>query len=273
MSSSADPGGADRLARSLLFVPGDRADRFSKAATSGAHQVILDLEDAVPPPAKTAARVAVAAWLAEGHSAVVRINAAGTDWHAKDLAMLRSRPGADVMLPKADAGSLAATAGALPGRGIIALLETVDGLLRLRQLAAAPGLTRIAFGSIDFSIDSGICDEGDAMTAIRTQIVLESRLAGLPAPVDGVSTNFAVDDLMLTDARRSRQLGFGGKLCIHPRQAVAVNQAFEPTPEEVLRARRILAAFEASGGAATALDGRMVDKPVVDWARRVLGGA
>lgn len=259
----------NRPACSLLFVPGDRPDRYARAAASGAHEVILDLEDAVAPGAKAQARADVAAWLGKGGRAHVRVNAADTDWHQDDLAAVRAVPGAGVMLPKADAASLAHALQALPGRRIIALLETVAGYMDLAALARLHGLERIAFGSVDFAVDSGIADEGDAMTAIRTQIVLASRHAGLAAPVDGVSLEFTDPGRMRSDAARSRQLGFGGKLCIHPRQVEAVNAAYMPTAAEQAWARRVLAAFAASQGAATAVDGKMIDKPVVEQARRI----
>jgi citrate lyase subunit beta/citryl-CoA lyase len=260
MSSSTEPSGR-RVSRSLLVVPGDRPERFDKAAASGAHDVILDLEDAVAPAAKQTARDSVAAWLAGGRPALVRINAADTEWHADDVAMVRAAPGAGVMLPKADAEWLARTARALPGRRLVALLETVAGYMELRPMAAVAGLERIAFGSVDFCVDSGIADEGDAMTAIR---------AGLVAPVDGVSVEFRDEARMRADALRSRQLGCGGKLCIHPAQVAAVNGAFLPTSGELQWARRVLAAFEQSRGAATAVDGKMIDKPVVERARRIV---
>ncbi|SEB21811.1 CoA ester lyase [Variovorax sp. YR216] len=258
-----------RAARSLLFVPGHRPDRFDKAAACGAHQVVLDLEDAVAPEAKAEAREAVAGWLKRGGRALVRINAADTAWHEADLDMLKPFSHAGAMLAKADRPSLAHTVAALPGRPVVALVETVAGYLDLPALCAVRGLSRIAFGSVDFGIDSGIADEGEAMTPVRVQIVLQSRLAGLAAPVDGVSVNFSDAGRMRADALRSRQLGFGGKLCIHPAQVPAVNQAFEPTEEERAWAGRVLAAFEASAGAATALDGKMIDRPVVERARRI----
>ena len=262
-----------RLARSFLFVPGHRPERFDKAVASGAHEVILDLEDAVAPAVKAQARDAVAAWLANNRQAFVRINAAQTEWYEDDVRLLQSAPGAGVMLPKADEDSLQRTAHALPGRRIIALLETVGGYIGVRQMAAVRGLERIAFGSVDFAAESGIVDEGEALTAIRTQIVLESRHAGLVAPIDGVSVNFGDEAQMRAAGLRSRQLGYGGKLCIHPSQVVAVNAAFLPSPETVEWAQRVLAAFEISGGAATAVDGKMIDKPVVDWARHIIAEA
>jgi citrate lyase subunit beta/citryl-CoA lyase len=259
-----------QLARSLLFVPGDRPERFAKAVASGAHAIVLDLEDAVAPAGKDAARDAVGAWLADGHRAIVRINAIDTPWFEADLDMLRSAPGTGVMLPKAETASLAHTLRAVGGRQVIALVETVGGYMELRTLVALDGLARIAFGSVDFAADSGIADEGDAMTAIRTNIVLSSCHAGLEAPIDGVSLAFKDADVMRADALRSRQLGFGGKLCIHPGQVEAVNDAWRPSMAERAWAERVVAAFHASQGAATAVDGKMIDKPVVERARRML---
>lgn len=260
----------DSIARSLLFVPGDRPDRFAKASATGAHDIILDLEDAVAPGAKSQARDCVAAWLGAGHRAMVRINAADTTWHEDDLAMLRSFPGAGLMLPKAETASLAQTISAMANHRVIALLETVKGYMGLATLAGVKGLERIAFGSVDFSSESGIADEGDAMTAIRVQIVLASCHAGLCAPIDGVSLEFNDAPAMRADALRARQFGFGGKLCIHPRQVAAVNAAYLPTVAEQHWAQRVLAAFELSQGAATSVDGKMIDKPVVARARHIL---
>lgn len=259
-----------RVARSLLFVPGDRPERFDKAASSGAHEVVLDLEDAVAPAAKAAARGMVASWLATGRQAFVRINALQTEWHADDLRMLQAAPAAGVMLPKADAESLAHTAQMLSGRRIVALLETVSGFMELAQMTRVPGLERIAFGSVDFAAESGIADEGDALTSVRVQIVLHSCHAGLLAAIDGVSVHFDDDARMRADALRSRHLGFGGKLCIHPRQVAPVNAAFLPTAQDMQWAQAVIGAFETSAGAATAVDGKMIDKPVVERALRIL---
>lgn len=258
-----------RIPRSFLFVPGDRPERFAKAAASGAHDVILDLEDAVAPAAKAYARSAVAAWFADGGQAIVRTNGADTPWFEEDVAMLRAAPGARIMLPKAEPQSLARLAQLLPQRPVIALVETVAGYLALREVASGLGVERLAFGSVDLAAESGIADEGDAMTGIRTQIVLESCRAQLAPPVDGVGVDFHDEATMYGDARRSRQLGFGGKLCIHPRQVPAVNGAFKPSESEVGWAERVLAAFELSRGAATSVDGKMIDKPVVERALRI----
>lgn len=263
------PSNNARVSRTLLFVPGDRPERFEKAAASGAHEIILDLEDAVAPAAKEAARNSVAHWLADGGKAIVRINGADTAWYEADVAMLKLHANATVMLAKAETASLARTATALPGRRLIALVETVAGYMELREVAGSPGVERIAFGSVDFSGESGIIDEGEALTSVRAAIVLASCHAGLHPPIDGVSLEFNDLARMTEDALRSRQLGFGGKLCIHPKQVAPVNSAFMPSQAEREWAQRVLHAFEASGGAATAVDGKMIDKPVVERARRI----
>ncbi|MBD9665277.1 citrate lyase subunit beta/citryl-CoA lyase [Variovorax beijingensis] len=263
------------LPRSYLFVPGDRPERFDKAAASGAHRMILDLEDAVASTEKAAARDAVAQWLAAhaGLQSLVRVNAVDTPWHDDDLRMLRQHPYAGLMLPKAEPGSVLDVLPRLEGaRERVMLVETVAGLLGLRALAAVPGVGRVAFGSIDFGVDAGMADGDDepGMTAVRVQIALESRHAGLPPPIDGVTPAFGEDDPAGRQAGHARRLGFGAKLCIHPRQVEGVNAAFAPSAQERDWAVRVLAAFEASGGAVVAVDGKMVDRPVVERARRIL---
>lgn len=261
--------------RSYLFVPGDRPERFDKAVASGTHRVILDLEDAVAPTAKDTARAAVRDWLTAhpGAPALVRINAIDTAWFDADLAMLAGVAGAGLVCPKAEPAAMAAALQALsPGgpREAVALIETVRGLLDLRATAALPGVGRLAFGSIDFSLDAGMADGIDepGMTAVRTTIALESRYADLPPPIDGVSTEIDGDAVRL-HADRARRLGFGGKLCIHPRQVAGVDAAFAPTAEERQWAAQVIAAFEAGGGGAVSLHGRMIDRPVVERARRI----
>jgi citrate lyase subunit beta/citryl-CoA lyase len=260
------------IARSFLFVPGDRPERFEKAAASGAHQLILDLEDAVAPAAKSLARDAVRAWLSAGNSAIVRINGVDTPWHQDDLAMLEAFSDAGLMLPKAEPVVMALVTARLPGRQAIALVESVVGYTYLRELAGVSGLSRLAFGSVDFSLETGIADEGDALTAVRTGIVMASVLAGLEPPIDGVSVELMNVDLIGQHALRSLRLGFGGKLCIHPKQIATVNGAFRPSKAEEDWARSVIDAAAVNGGAAFSLGGKMVDLPVVERARRIVAG-
>jgi citrate lyase subunit beta/citryl-CoA lyase len=259
-----------RIERSLLFVPGDRPERFAKAAATEAHEVIIDLEDAVAAENKAGTREATRDWIASGGVATVRINGMQSPWFDDDLAMLRELPDTRVMLPKAEPESVHRFVSELGGRPLIALIETVRGVMELRDLTAAQGLERLAFGSVDFSVESGISDVGDALTSVRTRIVLESCYAGLLPPVDGVSLELNDPQLMQSEAQRTRQLGFGGKLCIHPRQVASVNAAFLPTEQDVAWAKRVISAVEKSGGGATQVDGEMVDKPVLERARRFL---
>jgi citrate lyase subunit beta/citryl-CoA lyase len=256
---------------SLLFVPGHRPDRFAKAAESGAGAIILDLEDAVAPDAKVQARHHVAEWLANGGGGIVRINPPGTPWYADDLAAVA---GAAVMLPKAEtAAQVAAVVDALgTGAQVLPLIETAAGVLAADQVLAVPGVVRAAFGSIDLSAQLGI-DPNDhqAFLFARSRLVLAGAAAGAAGPVDGVTTDVTDDQRLDADSRRGAALGFTGKLCIHPRQLPTVHNAFGPTAEELDWATRVVAA--AGDGAVTTLDGKMIDKPVVDRARRMLSRA
>jgi len=250
--------------RSYLFVPGNRPERFDKALAAGADAVIVDLEDAVPPAEKDAARATVAAWLSADRPVVVRINGPDTEWFGQDLALARSPGVAAVMLPKAQRiEDIRAIVTAGSGALVLALIETAGGFANAQKIASAPGVARLVFGSIDFQLDLGIRGEDEELLTFRSQLVLVSRLAGIAAPVDGVST--AIDDAaqLEADAARARRFGFGAKLCIHPRQVATVNRAFSPTEEELAWARRVLDAAAKAGGAAVAVDGKMVDRPVI----------
>jgi citrate lyase subunit beta/citryl-CoA lyase len=258
------------IARSYLFVPGTRPERFAKALASGAHAVIADLEDAVAPAEKDRARALVASALDPAQPMLVRINGAGTPWFDADVALL-ARPGiAGVVLPKAeDADVVAAVHRASNGVApVLPIVETAQGLWRARTVAEAPGVLRLVFGSLDFQVDLSLDDED--LLAYRAQLVLASRVAGRIAPVDGVTTAIDDADRMRRDAQRSRALGFGGKLCIHPKQVEIVNAAFRPTAEQVAWAQRVIAADAASGGAAVAVDGKMVDRPVLLQAQGIV---
>lgn len=262
--------------RSYLFVPGDRPDRFAKARASGAGCVVLDLEDAVAPDAKEAARGSVLRLPPRGNGPqlLVRVNAADTTWHAADLdaaeALIARRAIDGIMLPKAEAAPAAAATGRLGGI-VVALMETVAGLVDLRALAAVPGIARIAFGSVDFCADAGILGDREELAFVRGQLVIESRHAGLPAPVDGVTLALDDAEALASDVRRARSFGFGAKLCVHPRQVTAVEAGFAPSETELAWARRVRAA--ASSGAATAVDGKLVDRPVLERAAALLAEA
>lgn len=248
-----------------LFVPGNRPERFSKAAAAGADAIILDLEDAVPADAKTAARDA----LRDSFSTLpilVRVNGIGTSWHKADMAALAQHSFAAVVVPKAEMNEAFAALCAATSIPVIALIESARGLADARLIATTINVGRIAFGSIDFCADLGCSHTREALLAARCELILASRLGGLPASIDGVTT--ALDDTkqIAEDARHARDLGFGGKLCIHPRQIEAIRAGFAPDEAELVWARKVL----ASGDGAASVDGAMVDEPVRIRARSIL---
>lgn len=252
-----------------LFVPGNRADRLDSAWRSAADDVVVDLEDAVALSAKAEARHTVAKWLKPSQPVWLRVNAQDTPWFADDL-RLACQPGVKgVMLPKAESLSDSLLAAcAAHGLLLLPLVETALGLHRALDLGRSPHVKRLAFGSIDFQVDLGIEGDDQELLFFRSQLVWASRLAGLPAPVDGVTADFADDARVQQDSLRARRLGFGGKLCIHPRQLAPVSTAFAPDAAQQAWAARVLAATEAAQGQAVAVDGKMVDRPVWLQAQR-----
>ena len=260
-----------RVARSYLYVPGNRPDRFDKACAAGADAVILDLEDAVPATEKAAARAAIAAWLSPARAVLVRVNAADTEWFDADLATCDVAGVIGVVLPKAEKiGDAVISLCRRKDVALLPLIETAAGMAHATAVAATPCVKRLMFGTIDFQLELGIDGDGDELLAFRSQLVLASRLAGIQAPVDGPCISWDNTDLIATDARRARKLGFGGKLCIHPKQIASVNAAFSPSEVEVTWARKVVDAAERSGGAVVAVDGKMIDQPVIRKAERTL---
>jgi citrate lyase beta subunit len=206
---------------------------------------------------------------------VVRVNGAGTEWHTEDLAAVRGKSGVRaVMLPKADdVDVVAGVVAALRGMPVFALVESARGIREADAIAEVPGVTRLVFGNVDFGLDAGTTvsdvDERELLYA-RSRLVVASRAAGLAAPIDGVTTNLDDPAEAAVAARRARHLGFGGKLCLHPRQIGPVTAAFSPDEAELAWARRVLAAAGDSAGAAVRVDGQMIDRPRLELARRLL---
>ncbi|MBH1966390.1 MAG: CoA ester lyase [Comamonadaceae bacterium] len=263
--------------RTYLFVPGTREDRFAKAFATGADCVILDLEDAVSTEDKPRARETVARWLASTSAeqrsrAAVRINDAGSSYFAEDLGALRVCGGADIVLPKAEnASQITAVTAGVPGARVLALIESARGVAFVDEIAGTTGVSRLLFGTLDFALDldMDISDDASGLAYAASRIVIASRLADLPAPVAGVTPQLDDDARLLADLAQARNFGFGAKLCIHPKQIGLIHEALLPSAQALDWARRVLAADAASPGAAR-LDGRMVDRPVVLQAQRVL---
>ncbi|ASP23525.1 citrate lyase subunit beta-like protein (plasmid) [Antarctobacter heliothermus] len=254
------------ILHALLFVPANRPERFAKAAASHPDAVILDLEDAVAAVDKETARTLLARDFTD-LPVIVRINPVGTPWHAADLqAVAALRPDA-VLLPKSEnPAQVAAVANKLGDIALLGLIETARGLADARAIATLDGVQRLVFGSVDFCADLGMSLDRDLLLPARFELVLASRLAGIGAPIDGVTTRLDDPTAATGDASHARALGMAGKLCIHPRQVADVKSAFAPSEVEIAWATRVL----ASGDGAVSLDGEMIDAPVRARARSIL---
>jgi citrate lyase subunit beta/citryl-CoA lyase len=279
-----------KILRSMLFVPGSNARRVEKALGLDADAVILDLEDAVAAAEKPAARDAVVAALARPRSGLVyvRVNALDTEWCYRDLCAV-VQPGLDgILLPKVErasdlhiadwlVGALEHERGLAPGAiDLMPIVETGKGLAAIGALCGAGGRTRrVVFGAADFTLDMNMqWTRAEAELAhARAAIVLASRAAGLEPPVDTVWARLQDAEGLRASARTSRDMGFQGRLCIHPDQVGIVHEIFTPSAEEHARALKIVAAFEEAeraGLASIRVDGQFVDYPIVAKARRVL---
>jgi citrate lyase subunit beta/citryl-CoA lyase len=283
--------------RSMLFVPGDRPERFAKAAASGADAVILDLEDAVVPGKRPQARREIAAYLASAERRVplwVRINPVDTEDALPDLAaVIDARPDG-IMLPKArDAADVhrashwleaheARCGYALGSVGLVPLItESAGALLRAASFTELPArVAGLTWGAEDLAADIGAfgnkSPDGDyelTYAIARSMCLLAAAAAGVPA-IDTVDTEIRDIAAIERRARASRRQGFAGKLAIHPGQVAPIHAAFSPSDDEVRWAERVLAAFrDAPGTGAVSLEGGMLDKPHVRQAERILAAA
>ncbi len=267
-----------KFARTFLFVPASRPDRYGKALASAADAVVFDLEDAVAAADKDDARRAlIEAWAqlsAVGKGVMIRISSPDSSEGQKDLQMLaqlQSTPG--IMVAKAESGdTLRQVRAACSDAPLIPLVESARGYQALADIAGAEGVVRLAVGHIDFMAETGIqCSENQIeLLPLRFAVTMQSALHRLAGPVDGVTVEINDAGKVRADALMARRMGFRGKLCIHPRQVAEVRAVFTPSEEEVDWARRVIEGSERSGGAAFQLDGQMVDMPVVIQAQRIL---
>lgn len=253
-----------------LFVPGDRPERFGKAAQSGADAIIIDLEDAVSPDNKALARAHLVKHDVRGMPVIVRINASESPCFDDDLAALTQAHFSAVMLPKTNSAADIRAVHERLGRivPIIPLIETAVGITALPDIMGASGVGVVAFGALDYAMDLGCNPSWDAMLAARSEIVFRSRLAGIAAPIDGVTTVLDDADQVQADTERAVSLGFGGKLMIHPRQIAPALRAFLPSDDSLAWARQVIDLSD--GGGAVQLNGAMIDRPVLERARRII---
>lgn len=282
--------GAGRLYRTMLFVPGDDGRKCTKAFNAGADAVILDLEDAVAPGRKAAARQTVREVLQNPPAlpVFVRVNAAGSSCILADLQAVVCLPVQGLMLAKAESAeevrrvdwltALLEVEAGRPAGGLklIPFVESALGILRAGEIAAAcPRVACLAFGGNDYTMDTGVAYSrtGDELYFARCQLVAASAAAGIAPPLDTVNPDFRDLPALEEDARRARRLGFQGKLVIHPAQVAPVNEIFSPTAAELAWAEKTVAAFaaaQARGSGVIQVDGRMVELPIVRRAGQII---
>jgi citrate lyase subunit beta/citryl-CoA lyase len=276
--------------RSALFVPATNEHQIEKALGAGADGVVIDLEDAVARSEKAAARAAVARWSEHPRDCrlYVRVNALDTPFALRDLEAM-ALPGVDgIVLPMAAGGCDVRVADwvlsrleeerglAIGGIELLPIIETASAIANVREiLAASPRVRRGAFGAGDFCADTGMAWVGSnpALAAARFQLVVACRDAGRQPPIDTAFVEVRDPDAYAAEAALAREMGFGGKFCIHPTQVEPANRAFSPSAAEVEKARRVWDAFveaEAQGIAALVVDERFVDYPVARQARDTL---
>lgn len=279
MIAGASPA-AMKPRRSVLFMPGSNARALEKARTLPADALILDLEDAVAPEAKSAARDRVLAAVRAGgygpREVIVRVNGPGTPWGAEDLAAVAHAAGDAVLLPKIEsAEAVSAAAAALgPTVAVWCMLETPRGILNAPSIADHPRVDALVMGTSDLTKDLHARPTRDRLPLLPSLglCVLAARAAGITA-LDGVHLDLEDDAGLAAACRQAADLGFDGKTLIHPRQVAIANEAFAPAAGEVDWARRVIAAHAeaaARGQGVVVLDGRLIENLHVDDARRVL---
>ncbi|MCV7290000.1 MULTISPECIES: HpcH/HpaI aldolase/citrate lyase family protein [Mycolicibacterium] len=248
--AGADPGFRidPVLARSWLLVNGAQYERFAPAARSRADIVVLDIEDAVAPKDKVAARDNVTRWLADGNSDWVRVNGFGTPWWADDLEMLTGTSVGGIMLAMVESvDHVTETAKRLPNIPIVALVETARGLERITEIAAAKGTFRLAFGIGDFRRDTGFGDNPATLAYARSRFTIAAKAAHLPSAIDGPTVGSSA--LKLSEATAvSAEFGMTGKICLTPDQCPTVNEGLSPSQDEISWAKEFFAEFQRDGG-------------------------
>lgn len=253
-----------------LFVPATRSDRFRKAAASGADAIIVDLEDAVAPADKIRARDGLSQLAGLDARAYVRINGNDTPWFDDDLLALRAHGVKLVCVPKAASTSVLDAVCSVLGSDIqiLAQIETAEGLLKATGVAGHACVGQLAFGPADFYMDMGCAPSPQLGAHALNTMAVASRAHGIALPLDGPCFSVGSDSPISIECLDAKANGAGGKLCIHPSQVAAVWQAFLPTQDEIAWAHRVADADK--GGAAQMVDGKMIDRPIVARAHKLL---
>jgi citrate lyase subunit beta / citryl-CoA lyase len=258
--------------QSFLFVPATRPERFAKALDAGADAVIVDLEDAVALADKATARATLHASASAARPVLVRINGADTPWFDEDLALAAIEGVAGIVVPKAESARDIVRVMERNSRNVpvFPLVETAAGMVNVREIAKSPGVRQLMFGTLDFLVDIGAEGDGVELDPYRAELVLASRVANIDAPVDGVTPEIGDLERLRASTLSGKARGMGGKLCIHPAQVPVVTACFMPTKEQFAWASSVLDAARAANGAAVAVDGKMVDRPVILRAERIV---
>lgn len=282
----------NRRPRSWLYVPGDQPALLAKAGSRGADALIADLEDAVAPAAKHTARETVADWLSglggrQSDDAAtpqiwVRINAEAVD---DDIAAVAAPRLAGVVVAKATVDVMGAAVRALQQSrarlgldrdfGVVALIESGQGLMQVAQIAAGPQVANLALGEADLAADLSLDPSQDQreLWPYRAAVVAASAASGIAPPTGPVSTDFRDLEALASGCEALRRQGFRSRSAIHPAQVEGINAAFTPSPAEVAAATDVLARLRTADGGATVADGRMIDEAVARSARDVLSRA
>lgn len=260
----------------VLFVPGHRPDRFAKAVDASPEGIVIDLEDAVPPAQKIEARHAAGTFLRNQPRQVpliIRLNPLTTRPGLDDLAALADGAlAADgILLAKVEeARDIEIVRAHCPALPILAAIETSAGIASAASIARALGpADALGFGGADLAADLGCAFAWEPLFAARAALV-QSAAIGRVGVFDVPHLDIADAEALRAECERVRALGFTGKLAIHPAQVATIRSAFSPSPQEIERARRIVAALEGASGGAAQLDGKMIDLPVAISARRTL---
>jgi len=258
--------------RSLLFTPASDARKLEKALASAADGVVCDLEDAVAPADKEGARDVVATALenASGPARFVRINGAATEWFADDVALTATLALDGIVLPKASPEAVEALGQA--GPPVIAIVETALGVRQAFEIASRPRVAALLLGAVDLGAEVGLETRPDSQEILyaRSKVAIDSAAAGLRGPFDVVHLDFEDTAGLEEQCQLARALGFRGKASIHPAQIETINRVFSPSDGEVEWARSVVDAFDGQSEGVLAVNGTMVDRPVVERARRVL---
>ena len=260
----------------FLFVPGNRPERFEKAASAGADLICIDLEDSVPGDQKDEARNTVLTSLAklEGKNTAIRINGLKTKAGLSDLLALvesEHRPSL-ILLPMIESAAEVEIAQAIIGDkidGLIPLVETVKGLRAGDEIAASAGVTAMMFGGGDFSAQLGTKLEWEPLLVARSQFIMccaSANIAAVDVPYTDMSDAVGLEE----ECKMAKQLGFTAKAAIHPKQVATIKTVLRPSDAEIAEAKAAIAAYDEAGGKAISYNGHMLEAPIMERYRRML---